>query len=553
MPTRQRSRPKPQEAAELKLDDAHAIAVLDKAVEYEVIDEDKVPDNKRQRLTAAAEQVDLLIEAWTTGGISPYSDDEEKAEMGKAIQDILDIAGVEIDEDGNVTYGDLPDLEDGGEADDDNEGGEDGEAAFDIEDIIEGYPELSAASRCKAIDKLELDMDDDDDYNTSVSIWEWENAQEKPSGRVMNYLEEMWPAEGEGEAPADDDEDAEAAGDGDGEESEGGWEQPWTKRDGAPADYDKMSAVDVKKYLDKMLAKDELSAELLQYVIDYETQREKPPTRKRILDHANKMMGDVEGEGDNEPEADEEPPARAGRPTAARRTRTRTSRDPDDQDDADDAVARDDERDARRAAAEGEEEEWDEEALLEYVPGGLATAFVNARLHDKALEIAGLGEPGEWDGEMPELPEDIATMDHDALSNLLADFAVCLSTAYWFATKARIERIFYDQIVEYMEAISVLESEESSEQKRKADAATQPAVVVAKALAATATSDMHRFQTMASNLKLKHATVSRVGGFVGDEVEAEEQEQAPRISSRGRAAGAERAAGGARRQRPRRR
>jgi hypothetical protein len=552
MPTRQRSRPKPQEEAELKLDDAHAIAVLDKAVEYEVIDEDKVPDNKRQRLAAAAEQVDLLIEAWTTGGISPYSDDEEKAEMGKAIQDILDIAGVEIDEDGNVTYGDLPDLDGEPEADDDNEGDGDGEAAFDIEDIITGYPELSAASRCKAIDKLELDMSDDDDYNTSVAIWEWENAQEKPSGRVMNYLEEMWPAEGEeGEPEGDGDEDAEAAGDGDGEESSD-WEQPWTKKDGAPADYDKMSAVDVKKYIDKLLAKDELSQELAQYVRDYEEAREKPPTRKRILDHIDKLIGDLEG-GEGEPEAEEEPPARAGRPTAARRTRTRTSRDPDDQDDADDAVARDDERDARRAAAEGDEEEWDEDALLDYVPGGLATAFVNARLHDKSLEIAGLGEPGEWDGDMPELPEDIATMDHDTLSNLLADFAVCLSTANWFATKARIERIFYDQIVEYMEAISVLDSQESSEQKRKADAATQPAVVVAKALAATATSDMHRFQTMASNLKLKHATVSRVGGFVGDEVEAEEQEQAPRLSTRGRAAGAERAAGGTRRQRPRRR
>ena len=60
-----------------------------------------------------------------------------------------------------------------------------------------------------------------------------------------------------------------------------------------------------------------------------------------------------------------------------------------------------------------------EEELLALVPGGLATAFVNARMHDRALALAGLGEPSDWDGEMPELPEDIASEDHDSLSNLL--------------------------------------------------------------------------------------------------------------------------------------
>lgn len=191
----------------------------------------------------------------------------------------------------------------------------------------------------------------------------------------------------------------------------------------------------------------------------------------------------------------------------------------------------------------------DYEELLELVPKGLATAFVNARLHDRAISIAGLSEPSDWDGEMPVLPDDIAKEDHDSLSNLMAAFASCLSTANWYATKARIDRIFCDQVAEYLEAVAILESKESNESKRKADAATNESVVLAKALAATAQADMFRFQTQASDLKLKHATVSRVGGFVADEIEAEEQERAPSVSTRGKSAGSERFVSGPRRRR----
>jgi hypothetical protein len=55
-----------------------------------------------------------------------------------------------------------------------------------------------------------------------------------------------------------------------------------------------------------------------------------------------------------------------------------------------------------------------EEELLALVPGGLATAFVNARMHDRALALAGLGAPSDWDGEMPELPEALASEDQPA-------------------------------------------------------------------------------------------------------------------------------------------
>lgn len=311
MPTRAKrpARQQPRDEG-LKLDEAHALAVLDKAVEYEVIEEDAVPDDKRKRISAATQQIDMLIEAWTKGGINPYSDDSEKAEMGKAIQDILDLAGVEIDEEGEVTFGPLPELEEG---EPDASGGGEGEAAVDIEDIIEGYAELTAASRCKAIDALELDMNDDDDYNKAVAIYEWEEAQEKPSSRVLNFLDEILPQQGE-EGAEGGDESAEEAGDGDGEEQP--WEQPWTKKDGAPADYEKMTAVNVKEYLDKMLARDELSVEMLDYVADYEEQR-KQQTRSRIMDHINKLRGEIGGEAPAEEEA-----PRSARPTATQRSRS---------------------------------------------------------------------------------------------------------------------------------------------------------------------------------------------------------------------------------------
>jgi len=184
-----------------------------------------------------------------------------------------------------------------------------------------------------------------------------------------------------------------------------------------------------------------------------------------------------------------------------------------------------------------------EEDLLALVPGGLATAFVNARMHDRALALAGLGEPADWDGVMPELPEDIASEDHDYLSNLLGDFASCLSTSTWHASKAYIQHGFYKQIGDYLEDVAILESQQSSEQKRKSDAATQEVVVTARALEQTAYSEYVRFRELGKSLKIRHATVSRVGGFVGDEVETEDQDEAPKRSTRGGGAGSSRGGG----------
>lgn len=178
-----------------------------------------------------------------------------------------------------------------------------------------------------------------------------------------------------------------------------------------------------------------------------------------------------------------------------------------------------------------------EDELLESVPGGLVEAFVNARLHDKNLALAGLGEPSDWNGDMPELPEDIAAEDHNTLSNLLRDFAMAHSTAVWWASKAYIEHGFYEEIVEYLTSTALMRSDATNDTLRKAAAATDETVVTAKALQQTAYSNYVRFRDLGKALKIKHSTVSRIGGFVGEDVETEDQDEAPSRSTRGRSAG----------------
>lgn len=197
----------------------------------------------------------------------------------------------------------------------------------------------------------------------------------------------------------------------------------------------------------------------------------------------------------------------------------------------------------RRGKSRGDAPAISEDELLALVPGGLATAFVNARMHDRALALAGLGEPSDWDGEMPELPEDIATEDHDSLSNLMGKFASVLSTSIWHASKAYIHHGFYKQVADYLEDVAILESDQSNEQKRKAQAATNEAVVTARALEQSAYSDYVRMRELGKTLKIRHATVSRVGGFMGDEAETEDQDEAPKRSSRGTGAGTSRGGG----------
>ena len=177
-----------------------------------------------------------------------------------------------------------------------------------------------------------------------------------------------------------------------------------------------------------------------------------------------------------------------------------------------------------------------DDQLRELVPKGLAASFVKSKLHDKALAVAGLGEPDDWDGNMPFLPEDIGTIDHEMMANLLGDLASALSTALWNASKHYIEADAYDEIAEYLEDIALLDANESNEGKRKAQARTDERVVNARSMHKTSYHNYVRFRDLARTLEHQWRTVSRVGGFVSDEAEAETAGAIKR-STRGKAAG----------------
>jgi hypothetical protein len=177
-----------------------------------------------------------------------------------------------------------------------------------------------------------------------------------------------------------------------------------------------------------------------------------------------------------------------------------------------------------------------DEDLRELVPAGIESAFLKSKLHDKALGIAGLGAPGDWDGDMPDIPSDIGTIDHEQMANLLGELASALSTSLWQASKAYIEADAYGEIVEYLEDVALLDANESNEGKRKAQARTDERVVAAKAMERTAYHNYVRFRDLAKTIEHKWRTVSRVGGFVSDEAEGESASAIKR-STRGKAAG----------------
>lgn len=179
----------------------------------------------------------------------------------------------------------------------------------------------------------------------------------------------------------------------------------------------------------------------------------------------------------------------------------------------------------------------DDDQLLSLVPSGLASAFVNTRLHDKSIAVAGLGAPPDWQGDMPEVPDDIGTVDHSELANLMAQFVNALSTALWHSSKAYVESGLYQDIVDYLTNIAITESDQSNDTKRRAEANTDESVIMAKALYRTAYSDHVRFRDVARTLELRWKTVSRVGGFVGDEADGDDASAIKR-STRGKSAGA---------------
>ena len=138
------------------------------------------------------------------------------------------------------------------------------------------------------------------------------------------------------------------------------------------------------------------------------------------------------------------------------------------------------------------------------------------------------------------------------MATLLGDFANALSTALWQASKAYIEADAYDVIAEYLEDVALLDANESNEGKRKAQARTDERVVAARSLQRQSYHNYVRFRDLAKTIEIRWRTVSRIGGFVGDEAEAETA-AAIKNSTRGKAPGTARGSGRAEiRSRPRR-
>lgn len=183
-----------------------------------------------------------------------------------------------------------------------------------------------------------------------------------------------------------------------------------------------------------------------------------------------------------------------------------------------------------------------EDDLLEAIPGGMAAAFVKARLREKTLEVAGLALPPDWTGDMPVVPDDIATTDHDELSNILAQLVNAQSTALSYATKSHIEVGFFEDIEEYLLNVALVNAEGSNDTQRKANAKIAPAVVAAHTLWRAANSEYIEFRDLASQLDKKWKTVSRIGGFVGDDSEGQSAGLS-KSSSRGRGAGSSKGSG----------
>src|SRR4051794_4737324 len=252
---------------DLELSDAQAKKIVKLAIEHGAYSDD-MPNDKTGRIEAANEAVSYCVDSWVNDGVRPDDEDKDIAAAGEAIMEIFDAAGIEVDEEGNIVDEAVADDDDDDDADADDDSADD-EEAFNPDDYIEGWTELSVKEKVAAL--ADLDLDDEDTLGVVNAIRDWENEQEKPSSRVLSWIDEsLGEAEAEDEDEADDDE-PEAEGE--------AMEEPWEGYEGS-------SATDVKAVLKDTLDSDDgLEVEQVEYVKEYEQAKDRP--RKRILDYCD--------------------------------------------------------------------------------------------------------------------------------------------------------------------------------------------------------------------------------------------------------------------------
>jgi hypothetical protein len=547
----------------LDLSKKQATKVVELAIKFEAYPGKKPPTDTKALNEAAHEVLSFCVDAWVNEKVRPNDDDSDLAEAANQILQIFEQAGIEVDEDDEIIFpgaeededdedegdedeeGDDEEEDDEDEDDEDEEDGDDedddeeDEAAFEPDDYIEGYTELTAASKIKVLKAL--DDEDEDDVNTIAAIRAWEEEQDKPTSRVLNWIDENFDLEDEAEDDDEEEEEDEEETEDDGDESEEPWEG-----------YDKATAKIVTDTLKSAMAEGELTVEQVEYVGEYEKSLEgvKPGApRKRIVDLCAQLKDELESGGDDDDEEPAPAPKKRGR-------KTRGASDPDESAEVDDAVAADDESEARvkkvkKGVTGSGFKNMKASADSDDLPEGMAESFANSRLHSAALEVAGLGEPSDWEGDMPELPNDASTLDHDQLSDLHAQFTNAHSTALWHASKNYVEADAWEEIAEYLRNQAILNSDQSNESKRRAEAETDSAYLDARSNAKSLHRNYVRFRDLAHTLDKKAKAASRIGGFLGDEAENEEARVA-KTSTRGKAAGAKVSAKGTGRARARR-
>lgn len=304
-----------EQLQDLKLSVDQAEQIIDLGISFGAYDGDEKPDSKKEKLSAAQEIVAHSLDAWVDDEIRPDDEEADVAEAGEQIAKVFEIAGITVDDDGEVSYGEAE------EEEDDNGDDDSDEEPFDPDSYIEGYSDLSTVTKLKKL--RELDADDDDDVAVLEAIADWENEQDKPSSRVLSYIDDTLGTEEE--APSDDaaeeEDDAEEDNGGDEEPEEEALDQPWeADRKNKIKAYDNMSAVEIKAFLKEVKDAGDLTADQVEYVLEYEQSREKPGPRKRVVDFCKALLEEFDNGGDSEPEEEpEEKPKRGrGRPRKAK-------------------------------------------------------------------------------------------------------------------------------------------------------------------------------------------------------------------------------------------
>ncbi len=177
-----------------------------------------------------------------------------------------------------------------------------------------------------------------------------------------------------------------------------------------------------------------------------------------------------------------------------------------------------------------------EDEIEDMLPTGLTRVFVQSQLKSakQQLEEHGLQAPEDYEGDWPELPDDIDATDYSELSNIMLAFQNAHATATWQQSYHYIWSGTFEEIADYIEAVAVLNVEGPNELARKSAARTEEKVVFFRARHREHYNSYVRFRDLAKTIEGKIKAVSRVLGFKDEEETTGDLSSAKKRSSSGR-------------------